>query len=239
MDLLKRGPAVKRQGNIFHYHSLQTKMAMAPASQNAQNFSGDLWLRKGVTEEVTRQAHEFWTHMTLDTTPHKNTDRNPVMNNLKTVDDISTDKTKPYWQRRLAYLQLHRMLEILKQIVAHNRRQGKLDDRPPGKGNSTVVLEIYAAALHGKSLRHVDAQKRLAKRWCLALNNSLFLALSYTDHAEKVMFVTVFLNLATIEHSHLQYRKNFAVTHETLRTISQEATQEVRQRYGFYKVFPI
>ncbi|KAM4067409.1 hypothetical protein HRG_001358 [Hirsutella rhossiliensis] len=194
-------------------------MATIHPFQNAQQFSVGLWLRNDVTDQVVHQAHNFWVEMTIETTPDGSTEKDHIMKSLRAIDEISTDMTKPYWQRRLAYLQLHRALEILKQIVGHKRLKRQFN-RSCGKGNSSEVIELYSNALHGKSGHHVGRQMRLAKRWSLALRNSLFLAVAYSDYSGARM-------------------KNFAVTHENLRNVSREAVQAIRQQHGSYKVFPI
>lgn len=131
--------------------------------------------------------HGSWSQFTINTDVDEGTTIPVVMDLLRATDEATVNKCNTYWQRRLAYLQLHRNLQVLKRIVGRQRRRRQID-RSRGRGNSSIALEIYSNALQGKAGNYVAHQMRLAKRWSLSLRKSLFLAVAYSDFAETRMY---------------------------------------------------
>ncbi|OAA33872.1 hypothetical protein ISF_10055 [Cordyceps fumosorosea ARSEF 2679] len=170
-------------------------MARSERSQIAHQFSTDLWFRKDARiyfDKNVTMIHGFWSQFRINTDVDESINVPVVMQLLRATDEATMDESSPYWQRRLAYLQLHRSLQVLKRIVERQRRRRQID-RSRGKGNSSIVLEIYSSALHGKMGNYAAHQMRLAKRWSLSLRESLFLAVAYSDFAgARMCAITIF-----------------------------------------------
>lgn len=166
------------------------EMTTCQSSQIRQQFSPDRWFRedaKNYFDRNTDMIYGFWSQFTINTDVDEGTTIPNAMDLLRATDEATVNKDNTYWQRRLAYLQLHRNLQVLKRIVGRERRRRQID-RSRGRGNSSIALEIYSNALRGKTGTYVSHQMRLAKRWSLSLRKSLFLAVAYSDFAGARMY---------------------------------------------------
>ncbi|KAJ6436589.1 mitochondrial chaperone BCS1 [Purpureocillium lavendulum] len=137
--------------------------------------------------QLFRCIHGFQSWMALEMTIDESTSISNAMVKLRVIDEMTTDGGRLPWQKRLAYLQLYRSLQILERIVERMRRRGQINSGR-GQGNKTHVRQIYSDALQGKTENHVRLQKRIAKRHFLGLRNSLFLAVAYSDYAGTRMY---------------------------------------------------
>ncbi|KAM5349212.1 hypothetical protein ACJZ2D_016761 [Fusarium nematophilum] len=89
---------------------------------------------------------------------------------------------------RLAYIQLHRLIKLLQDRVASDRRAGRIHRRS-GYKNAYIVLDTYMSAQNrpSPSRRSLIERKCLARRWHdLAGSRAVFL-LAYSGEADKIM----------------------------------------------------
>ena len=167
------------------------EMVISQPSYNVWQFSPQMLFRPDARTYFDRNRtliHGVWSQLTLDTSLGESMSIPHAMAALRVVDDVTTDNARPYWQHRLAYLLLHRNLQVLEQIVERKRQRGEIS-YPHNRRNTAIVLEIYSNALKGKSEKHARHQVRLAKRWSLSLRSSQFLAVAYSAYAETRMYV--------------------------------------------------
>jgi hypothetical protein len=134
--------------------------------------------------------YSFWSTLVLETSVADTTATiTDVQNVLRIVDGIISDESRPYWQHRLAYLQLTRILASLMSIIKRHRMNGQLNGQQ-GQDNSTLLLNTYMAALEKRrSRREINHRIRLAKRWSRMIRGSMFLAVAYSRKVETMMYV--------------------------------------------------
>ncbi len=126
----------------------------------------------------TGEILTFWLALKLDTSVSNEMEIPDVMVALATVEAILCN-TKHYWQRRLAYIQLRRILDSLEEMMRFQSNH-----KP---GSSQEALRTYAKALGQSGVGHVAHRKRLSLRWSLCTGDSLFLAVAYSDYAEVMV----------------------------------------------------
>jgi hypothetical protein len=109
---------------------------------------------------------------------------------LLTLDNIITDKATSYWQRRLAYQQLARVVASVERILTSRKHiQRPKGHRSPSP--SAILLDTYVKALGGRSSQNdVRLRVRWAKRQSSLFGGSLFLLFAYSDQAETMMYVS-------------------------------------------------
>ncbi|KAK2595002.1 hypothetical protein QQS21_007256 [Conoideocrella luteorostrata] len=136
------------------------------------------------------EIHKFWSTMVLDTALLAVTTIPDVENALLMLDNIIENEATLYWQRRLAYQQLARVLASAEQILANRRRIERLPGNP-GKNLSAVLLDTYVRAIGGRVSRNdVYLRMRWAKRQSVFFGGSMFLPFAYSDQAETKMYVS-------------------------------------------------
>lgn len=131
----------------------------------------------------------FWSTTTLDTSLLGEPTLPEIESALRQLDDIIMDKTSLYWQRRVAYHQLAKVLASVEQVLA-KRRYTVQDDGRKSPSVTTALLDTYLGALAGRSSRNeVRLRIRWAKRQSKLCGGSLFLLFAYSEQAETKMYV--------------------------------------------------
>ncbi|KAK2590668.1 hypothetical protein QQS21_011648 [Conoideocrella luteorostrata] len=160
------------------------------------------------------QILSFWSTLVSNTSEISTaaTDKD-IQNVFQTVDNIISDEKRPYWEHRLAYVQLNRVLTSLKPIINYRRQHGLFRSHR-GHDNSTVMLDMYVMALEGRKPRREIARNiRLGKRWSLSIAKSLFLAVAYSNRVDTII-------------------RDFSVTHSFLESVACETLQACRKALG-------
>lgn len=153
------------------------------------------------------------------------------------VDGIISDENTPYWQRRLAQMQLTRILASLEAIIKRERRKGQFDGRR-GEDNATLVRDTYFRPLEGQtSNQDADLGMRWSNRMSRLLDGSTFLAVAYSDIAETKMYVSKESPLILFQRQ--PRRRNFSVKHRELEDIPRQLIQISRRELGDVAVAPI
>lgn len=102
------------------------EMVAIHPSQNEQHSLLTAWFRSDTLELLSKnmnKLHESWSKLTLDTHVAESTSIPDVIIELRMVDDIVSHEDAQDWQHRLAYLQLHSILETLERIIGCQRRK--------------------------------------------------------------------------------------------------------------------
>ena len=129
-----------------------------------------------------QDAYNFWATLVLDS---KRTTFKQVHLQVRTIDSIIYDKRQVYWKRRLAQIQLARILANLEVLVKREKQKRRTRGRSREKGNAAIVRKIYLRALGGrKSPRDVITRIRWCKRMARLIDGSMFLAVAYSNLAE-------------------------------------------------------
>lgn len=118
---------------------------------------------------------------------------NRIIIAFQALDEIIAGKDLHPLVSRLAYVQLSCFLSYLKRLVATDRRQGRISSKV-GRRNSSVVMDLYLKAQ--KHIAHTTAVRkqlgrcvRIATRWAALAGTSPLLLVSYSNEAERIMFV--------------------------------------------------
>lgn len=87
----------------------------------------------------------------------------------------------------LAYLQLSKLFNILKDILMRERSCGS-SSRERGETDTTLIISLYEESLMGSLTRQkILERRRLSKRWVLLSNSSPFLLLLFSKQAEALV----------------------------------------------------
>ncbi|KAK4070004.1 hypothetical protein PCL_07041 [Purpureocillium lilacinum] len=206
--------------------SVPDHLTMPPPSisNNSSTELSDSVLEPYIKEEahvafprIDKTVHGYWSTLTLNcrciTIPEAQTA-------IRMIDRIVSDKNTEDWQRRLAQMELVKLLHSLENMYKLERNMGNLDGRP-GEDNSSLAHKAYYEALEGQTPKP-EAIRRL--RWSKGMSRlvagSMFLAFAYTNLAETKT-------------------KNFSVKAGELDNIGRQLLRKCRERLGDAAVFPI
>ncbi|KAK2595003.1 hypothetical protein QQS21_007257 [Conoideocrella luteorostrata] len=135
-------------------------------------------------ENNFEQILDFWSNLVLDASLLGETASiSDLEKVLLMLDNLITDETSPYWQRRLAYNQLATVVASTEQTSRehwHIEVQGR-----PSPRLTTIVIDAYVRALEGRISRNdVRLRMRWAKRQSSLFGGDLFLLFAYSEQAE-------------------------------------------------------
>ncbi len=121
-----------------------------------------------------------------------------IINAFKFLDMARTSSNRIL--SRLAYIRLANVFESLKQIIACDRRNGRLLALKSGYCNASVAVDIYIEAQEqaGTSRDEVKQRNRVAWRWRTLVGPSLIFIIIYSEAAEGlayVLFLVIFITL--------------------------------------------
>ncbi len=87
----------------------------------------------------------------------------------------------------LAYLQLSKIFNTLKEVLRRERLQNTLS-RDRGETDTTLIINLYEESLRGELKRQkILERRRISKRWVLLSNSSPFLLLLFSNQAEVMV----------------------------------------------------
>lgn len=89
-------------------------------------------------------------------------------------------KPESFYQSRLAYFQLTRVIAAVNELIENGRRDGMVNGKS-GQGNATIIINMF--------LNDASAAKRFANRWATLLSTSPLLLFTLTELAEKIMYI--------------------------------------------------
>jgi len=137
------------------------------------------------------RAADSWVSILMQTTiPDNIGSSDPcVINAFKFLDRARTSSDGIL--SRLAYIRLADVFESLKQIVASDRRNGRLPAQRSGYRNASVAVDIYIEAQEqaGTSRDEVKQRHRVARRWRTLAGPSPIFIIIYSAAAEGLAYV--------------------------------------------------
>lgn len=87
----------------------------------------------------------------------------------------------------LAYLQLSKIFDILKEVLIRERSQSP-SPRERGETDTTLIINLYEESLRGELERKkILERRRISKRWVLLSDSSPFLLLLFSNQAETIV----------------------------------------------------
>jgi hypothetical protein len=139
------------------------------------------------------EMYAFWVPLLQKTTlPPGTTHRDArVADGFTRLDSILVGAESTPHMIRLAYVQWARMLDVLLQIIARDRRN-RLVQRSSGRGDASILIDVYLATKGGDSERwreHFGKVTRVARRWAALSGPFPLLSITYSEEAEKIMYV--------------------------------------------------
>ena len=151
-------------------------------------------LRPGALELVsalTLEVEQFAADLRSKTYLPPNAPRTLVREIFGRLNQMITDDSYTYWQKRLAFLRLGSFLQqvynaMANEIYAHELR-GQV-----GRGIASLVLDTFLESIETpidrKRLRCIlQNRTRIAKRWGHMLGGSVFLLVGLSDRAETLV----------------------------------------------------
>ncbi|KAK4031187.1 hypothetical protein C8A01DRAFT_21562, partial [Parachaetomium inaequale] len=125
------------------------------------------------------------------TIPNNTASSDPyIINAFKVLDEARVNRDITL--SRLAYIQLAYIFELLKEIVALDRRNGQLLPLRTGYYNASIATNIYIEAQEqaSTSRNEVKQYSRVARRWkALVGLLPIFVILYYSEVAEGLIYI--------------------------------------------------
>jgi hypothetical protein len=136
--------------------------------------------------------YAFWVPLLQKTTLSPGTTHRDarVADGFARLDSILASAESTPLMRRLAYVQWARMLEMLLQIIARDRRNC-LVQRTSGRGDASILIDVYLATKGGGSegwQEHFGRVTRVARRWAALSGLFPLLLITYSEEAENIMY---------------------------------------------------
>jgi len=130
---------------------------------------------------------EWITILTKTTMPENIASSDPyIITAFRYLDEarIGKDSTRS----RLAYIRLIHVFELLEEIVASDRENGRLRNRDSGYRNASVAIDVYISAQQQTNIsrQEVIERKRIARHWRILAEPSPIFVLIYSEVAEGV-----------------------------------------------------
>lgn len=100
---------------------------------------------------------------------------------------------------RLDYVQLARMLGVLKDKIKHDRAQGRVVGKR-SRCDATVAIDLYLSATGRTDREEIRELTRLGNRWAILAGGYSLLLTTFTDVAVQVMYVLSLPFLSTSFH---------------------------------------
>jgi hypothetical protein len=151
--------------------------------------------------------HRVWKELLEKTTLPDNTtstdDR--VLERIRELDNrirYSEDRVVS----RLAYIQLTRMLAALRKKIQDDRRHGLLVGERSQR-DATVAIDIYLRATGKANRGEVSKFTSLGNRWTALAGRYPLLLVTFTNVAERIVYVRSYQFSTFLYHLHLKARK--------------------------------
>ncbi|KAH6869239.1 hypothetical protein B0T10DRAFT_501806 [Thelonectria olida] len=106
---------------------------------------------------------------------------------LKTVEDMITSSGIERHFVRLVWIRLTNILDRFDEVIKTDRRACRLG-KDVGHRDASIAIKIHQKSISAQR-SEISWRGRIAKRWILLTNGSLFLATAYSSRAETLVYV--------------------------------------------------